>query len=88
MGRTTLSSKGQIILPKAIRDAHGWGPGTQFLVEEQDGAVLLRPVSPLPPARVEEVEGCLRYAGRPKTLAEMDRGIAEEARRRHARRRY
>ncbi len=25
---TTLSTKGQVILPVAIRNARGWGPGT------------------------------------------------------------
>jgi len=40
------------------------------------------------PTRIEDVFGCLRYAGEPKTLAEMDAGIAEEVKARHARGRY
>jgi AbrB family looped-hinge helix DNA binding protein len=30
---TRLSTKGRIILPKAIRDARAWAPGTEFTVE-------------------------------------------------------
>jgi len=29
-----MSSKGQVIVPKAVRDARNWFPGTEFLVEE------------------------------------------------------
>lgn len=29
---TRLSSKGQIILPKAVRDTHHWEPGADFSV--------------------------------------------------------
>src|SRR6266566_7381011 len=31
---TTLSTKGQVILPKAIRERRHWGPGTRLLVED------------------------------------------------------
>ena len=34
MESTRLSSKGQIVLPKGIRNARGWAPGTEFIVEE------------------------------------------------------
>ena len=41
MEKTRLSSKGQLIIPKAVRDAHGWGEGTEFTVEDtKDGIVL------------------------------------------------
>jgi len=41
MGIAKLSSKGQIVLPKAIRDARSWREGTEFIVEDRAGA--LRP---------------------------------------------
>jgi AbrB family looped-hinge helix DNA binding protein len=85
---TRLSSKGQVILPKAVRDAHNWRPGTDFALEEMGEGVLLRPLKPFPPTRIEDVAGCLRHKGRPKTVAEMDRGIAREVERRRARGRY
>ena len=88
METTRLSTKGQVILPKAVREAHHWNPGTQFLVQEVAGGVLLRPLRPFPPARVEDVVGCLPYTRRAKTLAEMKRATAKEVRRRRDRGRY
>jgi len=85
---TKLSTKGQVILPKTIRDAHRWNPGTEFQVQEVHDGVLLRPVKLFPPARFEEVAGCLHYTGRPKTVEDMRRAIAKEVKRRHARGRY
>jgi AbrB family looped-hinge helix DNA binding protein len=44
-----LSSKGQIIIPKAMRALHGWANGQEFIVEETEQGVLLRPYKPLTP---------------------------------------
>jgi AbrB family looped-hinge helix DNA binding protein len=87
MQTTRLSTKGQVILPKTVRDAHRWKPGTKFTVEERDGGILLRPVL-FPPTRVEDVSGCLKYTGRPATIEDMDRAIAKLIREEHARGRY
>jgi AbrB family looped-hinge helix DNA binding protein len=45
--RTRVSTKGQVILPKAIRDKRKWTAGTELMVEETAEGVLLRqrPVS-------------------------------------------
>jgi AbrB family looped-hinge helix DNA binding protein len=88
MDTTKLSTKGQVILPKAVRDAYGWNPGTEFAVEEVPGGVALRPLKPSPPSRVEDVAGCLRYTGRAKTLRQMEKAIATAVKERHDRGRY
>ena len=89
MTRTTLSSKGQVILPKEIRDAHHWRAGTQFIVENQGDSVILRPVPPFKPTRLEDVVGILRRPGqKPKTIAQMDAAIANEIKSRRDRGRY
>lgn len=85
---TTLSTKGQVILPAAIRRRHNWQAGTRLTVEETADGVLLRPAPAFPPTTTEQVFGCLRYQGKPKTAQEMQDGIAAEVRRRHARGRY
>ena len=82
---TTVSTKGQVILPKVVRRALGWGAGTRLVVENERGGVLLRPVPAFPETDPDDVFGCLAYDGPPKTLAEMDAGIVAEAKRRHAR---
>ncbi len=88
MGTTKLSSKGQVILPKAVRDARGWEPGTQFAVEEVADGVLLRTLRPFPLTKFEEVFGCLKYRKRAKTLRQMEEAIAKTVRERHDRGRY
>ena len=76
---TTVSTKGQVILPKPIRDARNWGPGTRLEVVETPDGVLLKPVRQraLPPTTIDEVLGMLKYEGPPITIEEMDEAIAE-----------
>lgn len=85
---TTVSTKGQVILPKAIRERWKWAAGTRLVVEETPEGVLLKPAPVFAPSRPEDVAGMLAHAGPPKTLAEMDAAIAAEVKRRHARGRY
>ena len=88
METTRLSTKGQIILPKAIRDSLDWRPGTEFTIEEKDDGVLLRPAARYPATTLEEVTGCLRSKRRAKTPAQMRFAIGREVLRRHDRGRY
>ena len=81
---TTVSTKGQVILPKAIRRALRWEAGTRLTVENTPEGVLLKPEPVFAETRLEEVFGCLAYRGTPKTLEEMDAGVLAEAKRRHA----
>lgn len=81
---TILSTKGQVILPQGIRRGRNWPPGTRLVVEDTPDGVLLRPVSVFAPTKPSEVFGSLAYAGPPRTVEEMDAGIAAEAQRRHA----
>jgi len=85
---TTVSTKGQVILPKSIRERRKWHPGTRLVVEETPQGVLLKPLSPFPPTRPEDVYGSLAYEGPPKTIEEMNEAIKTEVLRRHARSRY
>jgi AbrB family looped-hinge helix DNA binding protein len=88
MELTRLSTKGQIILPKGIRDARAWGPGTEFTVEETGNGILLRPTHRFPETNLAEVAGCLRSNRKSKTPAQMRTAIGREVMRRHDRGRY
>jgi AbrB family looped-hinge helix DNA binding protein len=81
MAKTRMSSKGQVIIPKAVRDRHGWRPGAELEVEDRGDAVVLRPAKPFPSTTVEEVYGCLKYNGPPLTIEQMDEAVEREARR-------
>lgn len=88
MDTTRLSSKGQVILPKAVRDAHNWEPGTEFAIEEVEGGVLLRPLKPFPRTTLQEVIGCTGYSGTAKALDDMECAIRRGVEERRARGRY
>lgn len=86
---TTVSTKGQVVLPAAVRKRHGWGAGTKLVVEETPQGVLLKANSPFgPPTRPEDVFGCAKYKGPPISIEEMDKAIEREVLRRHARGEY
>ena len=80
----TLSTKGQLILPKSIRQRRRWEAGTRLVVEETADGVLLKSAPLFEPSNPDEVFGSLKVSGPPKTLEEMDAGILAEAKRRHA----
>jgi len=81
---TVLSTKGQVILPQAIRKQWQWSAGTRLTVENTADGVLLRPVPDFPATKPADVFGYLALAGKPKTFTDMERGILSEAKRRHA----
>ena len=85
---TVVSTKGQVILPKAVRESRQWSPGTRLTVEETPEGVLLKAAPLFEPTTLDQVFGCLKYDGPPKSLEEMDAAIDELIRERHARGRY
>jgi AbrB family looped-hinge helix DNA binding protein len=85
---TTLSTKGQVILPKAIRARRRWDAGTRLVVEDTPDGVLLRTEPLFEVAEPDQVFGSLKSSGPALTVEEMDAAVAEEARRRHVRNRY
>ena len=81
---TTISTKGQIILPKTIRRRREWDAGTRLIVEETPEGVLLKRAPVFAKTRPMDVFASLPYSGEPKSLEEMEAGVLAEAMRRHA----
>jgi bifunctional DNA-binding transcriptional regulator/antitoxin component of YhaV-PrlF toxin-antitoxin module len=82
MEKTKLSSKGQVVLPRAVRVAKSWRAGQLLAVVSTDEGVLLTPLNRFASASLDEVVGCLRHEGKAKSIEEMDAAVAREARRR------
>lgn len=82
---TTLSTKGQVILPKSIRDGRNWDAGTRLIVEDTPDGVLLRQAPAFPATRPEDVFARLHHDGPPVSLEDMDAAVMAEARRQHDR---
>jgi AbrB family looped-hinge helix DNA binding protein len=65
---TRVSSKGQVVLPKAVREELDWAPGTDLTVERcEDGVLLRRTV-------IDEVIGMFKV-NRPITDEEIEQAI-------------
>jgi AbrB family looped-hinge helix DNA binding protein len=71
METVKLSSKGQIVIPKEIRDTHKLTPGTQFVISFVSGEIRLAPTPVFPRVRVEQGLGILQKKGH-KPLSEAD----------------
>lgn len=88
MAQTTISTKGQIVLPKAIRDKRRWKAGTRLTVEERPEGVLLKPVEKKKKFTIDDWAGIIKYNGPPLAVEDMNAAIEKEFRRRYARGRY
>ena len=74
-----LSSKGQFVLPKAIRDRHHWQAGTRLVVIDRGDEVVIKVAEPFAPTSFESPDVASVYTGKCLSLADMDRAVAAEA---------
>ncbi|MCU7928273.1 MAG: AbrB/MazE/SpoVT family DNA-binding domain-containing protein [Candidatus Thiodiazotropha sp. (ex Dulcina madagascariensis)] len=77
MPTTHLSSKGRVVIPKAVRESQHWQPGQTLDVIETPDGILLRNRTAFTPATLKEVAGSLSYEGPARSLDEMEQAIAE-----------
>jgi AbrB family looped-hinge helix DNA binding protein len=77
MGTTKLSSKGQIIIPKALRETYNWQAGLEFMVIDTGDGILLKPVQTFATTTLEQVAGCLAYEGSSKSVDDMDKAVRQ-----------
>lgn len=79
MESVALSSKGQFVLPKAIRTRHHWLPGTRLVVIDRGDEVVIKSAEPFDVTSFESATAPSVYKGRRLSLADMDSAIAAEA---------
>jgi AbrB family looped-hinge helix DNA binding protein len=77
---TKLSSKGQVIIPKALRSAHQWETGLELLVINTGDGVLLKPKAPFEATALADVAGMLKSKVSAKTDREIAAALTQEAR--------
>ncbi len=87
MHSTVLSSKGQVIIPKTLRAARRWGPGTRLEVFDTPEGVLFRPVQHAAKGALTSGLAAIRqrvaYRGPVVSIADMDAAVLREAVQRH-----
>lgn len=76
---STLTSKGQITLPIAVREKLGLVKGDKIVFGfEEDGRLVVTP-KPKKTGSMQALIGCLPWTGPPMTLDDMERGILKGA---------
>lgn len=81
--QTKLSAKGQVVIPKDVRDRMRLEVGESFDVIERENEVVLRrhngkratPAAEAVAAAVREIQSFYRYEGPPVSVEEMDRAV-------------
>ncbi len=73
--QTRLSAKGQVVIPKDVRDRLGWIQGSALEVVETAGGILLRKPSERKKLTIAEATAKIRklvnYQGPPLTIEQM-----------------
>lgn len=67
----TLSSKGQVVIPKEIRDQLHWESGTQITMFSSAYGVTLKAVPAKKGRKLEDLIGMLKHDGAPLTTEEL-----------------
>ena len=83
---TQVTSKGQVTIPKRVRQAMGITPGSKVEIDIEGGAAVIRVVRKKNASRVEDGPVILNYAGPRIPIAEIHGGAAMKKAVRRARR--
>lgn len=65
METVKMSSKGQIVIPKAIRESHHFQTGAEFVIVEEGNDLRLVPAGTGRKTTLKDVAGILQRPGRP-----------------------
>jgi AbrB family looped-hinge helix DNA binding protein len=83
METTVMSSKGQIIIPKALRDSYRWQLGTKLEVHETAEGLLLKPVLIENKNNLhlglQAIRAGIAYKGPALSIKEMNAAVTREA---------
>jgi AbrB family looped-hinge helix DNA binding protein len=82
----SVTSKGQVTIPKRVREALGITPGSSVEFDLQGGGARLRLVKRHASSRVEEGPAILNYTGPRIPIRELHGGLAMKKAARRARR--
>jgi AbrB family looped-hinge helix DNA binding protein len=74
MSSAAVTSKGQITIPLEVRKKMGIKPGDRVrFIEGEKGEYVLKSKT----GSIKDLEGCVRWTGKPVTIEEMNETIAK-----------
>jgi AbrB family looped-hinge helix DNA binding protein len=78
MIKAKLSTKGQIVIPSAIRRRHHWAYGQSLVIEDTEDGVVLREMRSME-GGLRKLVGIVGYDGDRKSQADMEDAIRKGA---------
>lgn len=72
---TKVLDEGQVIISESLIKATGWEVGQEIVAINIGDGILLKPKKPFAETSLQDVAGCLKYEGTPKTLEDMENAI-------------
>ena len=77
--KTTMSAKGQVVIPKDVREELGLHPGQALDVVKMNGGVFLRPVTQKSGRSFDEIlreiRSLYKHEGPPVSIEEMNAAV-------------
>lgn len=86
MSTVSVTSKGQVTIPKRVRQALGITPGSKVEFDLDKGGARLKLVKKRTPSRIEDAPAILNYGGPRIPVAQMHGGVAMKKAAKRARR--
>ena len=81
MATSTMSSKGQIVVPKSLRDELDWPAGAKLKIEKTEKGLSVERIEEFPPKSIDEVLGMFKL-DRPITDEEIETSLRRAVRNR------
>jgi AbrB family looped-hinge helix DNA binding protein len=76
---TKLSSKGQVVLPKPVRDALGWDEGTPLTITVEGDELRLSRTEVPRTMSIDDLQRLVGYAGPPRSDEDIRQAIVDGA---------
>ncbi|WP_414578436.1 AbrB/MazE/SpoVT family DNA-binding domain-containing protein [Anabaena sp. CCY 9402-a] len=74
---TKVSSERQINISEELLKASGWEIGQELIAISMGDGILLKPKKPFTETTLNDVAGCLKYQGAPKSVEDMNNAIRQ-----------
>lgn len=74
---TKISEEGNVIIPELLLKASGWQINQELIAINIGDGILLKPKKPFVETTLDDVAGCLKYQGVPKSLGDMNEAICQ-----------